>query len=246
MKLKLLHLYHDIMDLYGDKGNIKTLEYRCKMRNIEFEYDTCSIGQSKDFCSYNLIFMGGGADKEQLILADDLKNKKEALKKAFENNTFFLLICGGYQLFGQYYIRADGKKIDGLGFFPYRSEKSKNNDRCIGNIYLDVKLDNKNIKVLGFENHGGQTYDVGEDYFGKLIFGNGNHYDDKYEGYFKDNVIATYMHGPLLPKNPDLSDYIIKKSLLKDYKDVKLSQLDDSFENMARQELLDNLGYKGE
>ncbi|MGP1412167.1 MAG: type 1 glutamine amidotransferase [Peptoanaerobacter stomatis] len=244
MELKLLHLYHDIMDLYGDKGNIKTLEYRCKMRNIDFIYDTCSIGEQKDYSSYNLIFMGGGADKEQLMLSQDLQNKREGLEKALKDNVFFLLICGGYQLFGQYYVNANGEKIQGLKFFPYRTEKSQKNDRCIGNIYIDVELGDDKFKVLGFENHGGQTYDADDKYFGKVIFGNGNHYNSKYEGFFYKNVIGTYMHGPLLPKNPNLADFIIKKSLSKDYKELELSALDDSFENMAKQELLYNLGYK--
>ncbi len=242
MKLKLLHLYHDIMDLYGDKGNIKTLEYRCKRRGIDFVYDTCSIGEEKDYSSYNLIFMGGGADKEQYILSKDLLSKKEGLQKALDNNTFFLLICGGYQLFGKYYVNAEGEKIEGLGFFDYATEKSKKNDRCIGNIYLDVEIDNHKFDVLGFENHGGQTYGADEMHFGKVVFGNGNYYSSKYEGFYNGNVIGTYVHGPLLPKNPELADFIIKKALLKTHAEVDLDELDDSIEVSAKLELLKNLG----
>ncbi len=241
MELRLLHLYHDVMDLYGDKGNIKTIQYRCKKRNIDFIYDTCSIGENKNFSEYDLIFMGGGADKEQLILSKDLLTKKTELKKALDSGSFFLLICGGYQLFGQYYINANGEKIAGLGFFDYATEKSQQNDRCIGNIYLDVNIDGSKFDVLGFENHGGQTYGVEENYFGKVIFGNGNHYKSKYEGFYKNNVLGTYVHGPLLPKNPELADFIIKKSLFKRYNNINLDSLDDTIEHNAKSELLNNI-----
>lgn len=243
MELKLLHLYHDIMDLYGDKGNIQTLKYRCEKRDISLVVDTCSIGEEKDFSYYDMIFMGGGADKEQKILSKDLQSKKSGLKKALDEKTFFLLICGGYQLFGQYYINADGEKIEGLGFFPYKTEKSQKNDRCIGNIYIDVNTDDEQFNILGFENHGGQTYGCDESYFGRVIFGNGNHYLSKYEGFMQENVIGTYIHGPLLPKNPELTDYIIKKSLSKRHNNIKLTKLDNSMENLAKQEILNNLGY---
>ena len=142
MELKILHLYHDIMDLYGDKGNMMTIKYRCEQRGIKFVYDTCSIGEEKDYSSYDLIFMGGGADKEQLILSKDLLSKRTQLAKAMDSGTFFLLICGGYQLFGQYYVNADGHKIQGLGFFDYATEKSKSNDRCIGGSLTLVLISN--------------------------------------------------------------------------------------------------------
>ena len=155
-----------------------------------------------------------------------------------------MLICGGYQLFGQYYVNADGHKIQGLGFFDYATEKSKSNDRCIGNIYLDVEIDGERFDVLGFENHGGQTYGNDESYFGKVIFGNGNYYGAKSEGFYKDNVLGTYIHGPLLPKNPALADFIIRKALLKNHGEVSLEKLDDSIEVNAKKELLENLGQK--
>ena len=244
MELRVLHLYHDIMDLYGDKGNMMSLKYRCEKRGIDFIHDTCTLGEEKDYSHYDLIFMGGGPDKEQMILSKDLLKRKEGLKKAIDDGVFFLLICGGYQLFGQYYIGADNQKIQGLSFFDYKTEKSTTNDRCIGNVYLDINLDGESFDVLGFENHGGQTYGNDEkNYFGKVIFGNGNYYKSKYEGFFKDNVLGTYVHGPLLPKNPKLADFIIKKSLKRRYEDVSLKELDDSMEEYAKKELLENLGY---
>ncbi len=242
MDLKILHLYHDIMDLYGDKGNMMTLRYRTTSRGIDFDYDTCSIGETKDFWDYDIIFMGGGADKEQMILSEDLLKKRDGLKKALDSGTFFLLICGGYQLFGEYYVNADGEKIRGLSFFGYRTEKSERNDRCIGNINIKARLDGEEIDVLGFENHGGQTYGADDSAFGEVVFGNGNYYGSKYEGFYNFSALGTNVHGPLLPKNPELSDFIIKKALSKRYGEVELSKLDDSIEHGAKRELLKNLG----
>lgn len=244
MELKLLHMYHDVMDLYGDKGNIRSFQYRCEQRGIDFVYDTCGIGEEKPFWDFDLVFMGGGADLEQLILSKDLLTKREGLKKAYEEKTFFLLICGAYQLFGRYYVNAEGEKIPGLGFFDYVTEPAQNHQRCIGNIYLEVKAGENHFDVLGFENHGGQTRGAGveERPFGTVLFGNGNHYGSKEEGYMEETVIGTYVHGPLLPKNPELADYIITRALAKRYGAVNLQPLDDSIEIMAKHELLNNLG----
>lgn len=242
MKVKLLHLYHDIMDLYGDKGNIETLRYRSESRGIDFVYETCGIGEDRDFSDFDIIFMGGGADKEQEILSKDLLKKKEGLRKALEAKSFFLLICGAYQLFGKYYVGADGKKIEGLGFFDYVTERSESGKRCIGHIYLKALLDGKEIDVIGFENHGGQTYG-GEDFaLGEVIFGNGNYTSSKYEGFYRENLMGTYVHGPLLPKNPELADFILKKALQKRHESVELAELDDRMELAAKLELLRNLG----
>ncbi|MBP3853357.1 MAG: glutamine amidotransferase, partial [Erysipelotrichaceae bacterium] len=119
MKIKVCWMYHDIMDLYGDKGNILTLQRRCTDRNIGFELETCAISQKMDLNAFDLVFLGGGADKEQLSLIPDLLQRKENIYQALEDHTFFLLICGGYQLFGQYYISADHEKIEGLKINSY-------------------------------------------------------------------------------------------------------------------------------
>ena len=182
----------------------------------------------------------GRGDKEQAILADDLINYKDNINDAINSGVFFLLICGAYQLFGKYYKGVDGNIIPGLGVFDYYTEAiNDRKKRCIGNIVLDVNLNGKQTKVIGFENHGGQTYNISNP-FGKVLFGNGNKFGDVEEGFFKNNVIATYLHGPLLSKNPDIVDYIIKYCLDRKYQeDTVLESLNDEFENLCRKQLLD-------
>ena len=240
-ELKILYLYPDILELYGDYGNIQVLKYRLEKRGITAIIDRYSIGDiTPDFNSYDLVFAGGGADQEQGILADDLIKYKDNIKEAINSGVFFLLICGAYQLFGKYYKSADGDIVPGLEVFDYYTEAiNDRKKRCIGNIVIEANLNGKSTKVIGFENHGGQTFDISNP-FGKVLFGNGNKFGDTEEGYFQNNVIATYLHGPLLSKNPELADYIIKHCLDRKYnEDVVLEPLDDSFEELCRNQLLD-------
>ena len=183
---------------------------------------------------------GGGADQEQEILSKDFINYKTSIKEAIDNGTFFLLICGAYQLFGKYYKNVEGQIIPGLEIFNYYTEAiNDRKKRCIGNIVIETTLNNIKTKVIGFENHGGQTFDVNTP-FGDVLFGNGNKFGDSKEGFFLNNVIATYLHGPLLSKNPELADYIIKYCLDRKYNEnITLSALDDSFESCVREQLLD-------
>ena len=257
-ELKLLYLYPDMLDLYGDYGNIQVLKYRCEKRDINLIVDEYRVEDSMpDFSQYDIVFAGGGADNEQSILASDLVNCKDNIKSAVENGTFFLLICGAYQLFGKYYKGVDGNKIPGLEIFDYYTEAIEDRKkRCIGNIVTMAKINGKNTEVIGFENHGGQTYGV-ETPFGKVLSGNGNKFGDKEEGFFIKNVIATYLHGPILSKNPKITDYIIKYSLDRKYQDNietkdseekllngiannndELTELDDYFEEKCREQLL--------
>ena len=234
MNLKICWMYHDLMDLYGDKGNIQVLKIRCLERGIDCIVDTCSIGEEKDLSEYDLLFIGGGADKEQSILVNDLLSRKENIQKAIESQTFVLLICGGYQMFGQYYLNGDGEKIDGLGFYDYYTESASRDIRCIGNIVVETNIDGESIQVVGFENHGGQTKNISMP-FGKVLKGHGNHFKSGYEGFYDGKVLGTYMHGPLLPKNPRIADFVIKKALSKRYGNVVLEALDDTLENKAHE-----------
>ena len=161
-ELKILYLYPDMLELYGDYGNIQVLKYRLEKRGFNCVVDRYSIGDEKpDFKSYDIIFAGGGADNEQSILSEDLIKYKEEIKEAEDEGVFLLLICGAYQLFGKYYKGVEGNIIPGLEIFPYYTEAiADRKKRCIGNIVLDVTLNGKNSKVIGFENHGGQTYDI--------------------------------------------------------------------------------------
>lgn len=243
MQLKVCWMYHDIMDLYGDKGNIMVLQKRCLDRGIAITVDTCTIGQEMDLTQFDLLFLGGGADREQALLIDDLLARRENIQKAMDQNTFILLICGGYQLFGQYYIAADGTRIEGLKFFDYYTEAGDNYERCIGNIVIECDLDGHKITAVGFENHGGQTRNVSSP-LGSVQSGFGNNVEDHQEGFYNGSVLATYMHGPLLPKNPEIADFIIYKSLAKRYPDItldSLATLDDTFEKLAKQRMLERL-----
>lgn len=241
MELKILWMYHDLMDLYGDKGNTQVLKIRAEKRGIDVTVDTCTIGEKKDISAYDLFFMGGGADNEQGLIYQDLLSRKDNIAKAMEEKTAFLLICGGYQLFGKYYKDQDGNVIDGLGFFDYYTEASDRDHRCIGNIALETEMDGETFKAVGFENHGGQTKNVSSP-FGRVLSGHGNTFKGGFEGFMNEQVAATYMHGPLLPKNPKIADKIILRALKKRYGHVELEPLDDTLENSARDVMLKRLG----
>lgn len=246
MELHICWMYHDIMDLYGDKGNMMVLTKRCKDRGIDVVIDTLAIGEERDVSTYDLLFLGGGADKEQMMLMDDLHSRKDNIKQAMDQGTFVLLICGGYQLFGQYYISADNEKIEGLKFFDYYTETGSNGTRCIGNIAIECDLDGEHITAVGFENHGGQTRNVTTP-LGKVLHGYGNSFEGKQEGFYNGQVLATYMHGPLLPKNPKIADFVIYKSLKKRNPEITLQDLaplDDTLEQKANDFMLHRLHVK--
>lgn len=239
-ELKLLYLYPDMLELYGDYGNIQVLKYRLEKRGIKLSIDKYSLEDAEpDFSSYDIVFAGGGADNEQSILSEDLINYKENIKKAIDNGVFFLLICGAYQLFGKYYKGVEGNIIPGLEIFDYYTEAIEDRkNRCIGNIVIKTKVGEIETEVIGFENHGGQTFNI-DTPFGQVLTGNGNKFGDTQEGFFWNNVIATYLHGPLLSKNPVIADYIISYCLERKYNEkIELEKLDDTFEEKCREQLL--------
>ena len=241
MKLKILWMYHDLMDLYGDKGNIEVLRTRAEKRGIECIVDTCTLNEKKTIEDYDLFFLGGGADREQQLIYKDLLERKDGIQKAMDAGSAFLLICGGYQLFGKYYKDQDGNILESLGFFDYYTVASDRDHRCIGNIALEATIDGETFKMVGFENHGGQTENVATP-LGKVLSGHGNMYQSAYEGFMNDQVIATYMHGPLLPKNPKAADKILKRALRRNYGDTELEPLDDTLEIKAQEVMLKRLG----
>ena len=169
--MRVCWMYHDIMDLYGDKGNMLVLSKRARSRHPVW---WITGSEKEKICRLTICcFFGGGADKEQLSLIPDLLSRKENIAKAIDEKTFVLLICGGYQMFGKYYVAADGSKIECLGFYDYRTETGAEGSRCIGNIVIEAQLDDIHTKMVGFENHGGQT--VGVDHpLGKVLYGCGN------------------------------------------------------------------------
>jgi CobQ-like glutamine amidotransferase family enzyme len=233
MDLKVLWMYHDVMDLYGDRGNIRVLEMRCKARGIDVSVETCGVGGDKKISDFDLLFIGGGADREQNIVCGDLLGRKSEIVNAMDSGTFALLICGGYQFFGKHYIDNENRIIEGLGILDYATESDPGVGRCIGNIEVEAELDGEKMTLVGFENHGGQTKGV-KTPLGKVIIGHGNVYRGEYEGYYDGRALATYMHGPLLPKNPEVADFVIRKALKKRHGDVALALLDDKLEHAAK------------
>jgi hypothetical protein len=244
MYLNIGWLYPDLMNTYGDRGNIITLNYRLKKKGIKPIVHKISVNEPKNLISQmDMIFMGGAQDKQQEIVNKDLKNNKgKYLKDAIEDGVPGLFVCGAYQFLGKYYKAADGTIVNGLGIFDlYTENPGVNFPRCIGNIIIKTELFPK-IKFVGFENHGGRTFLSDKKLaFAKVIKGFGNNGQDKTEGIFYKNSFGTYLHGPILPKNPEIADYLIKKAITKKYGKVKLKNINNKWENKARSFAIDRL-----
>jgi len=242
-------LYPELMSTYGDRGNIIVLTKRCEWREIKVTVLPIDFKTpEKDIESCDFIFGGGAQDRQQGILVDDLREKKgPVLKKMFDRGTPGLFVCGAPQLLGHYYMTGDGKKLEGLGIFDMESKHfGKSKPRCIGNtigkINSQFTIHNSQFKntVVGFENHGGRTY-LGKRIkpFAKVIKGCGNNGEDGTEGAVYKNCIATYSHGPFLPKNPHIADWLIAKTLEVKYKKViPLEPLDDTLEWQAHEAII--------
>lgn len=232
-KLKICHLYPDLLNLYGDRGNIVCLQKRLEWRGIEAEVTGIGAGQPLDASEYDLFFIGGGQDFEQKVLLADLnRGKAGQIRAAIEEEKVFLAICGGYQMLGQYYKTWDGQQCDFIGALDLYTVGHK--DRMVGNYMFQLDAADGGMNVVGFENHSGRTY-LGDKVrpLGKVLSGYGNNGQDGMEGARYKNVFASYSHGPLLPKNPKLADHILKTSLLRKYPGIELEALEDTFENDA-------------
>ena len=227
MKINIAHFYPDLLNLYGDRGNIITLKKRCEWRGIEAEVTEYGIDDDVDFSNIDIAFVGGGSDREQLLVCKKLKSMKREITEFAENNGVILGICGGYQLLGNYY-QLDNENIEGLSVLDIYTVKKE------GRLISNVVIDTPSGYVVGFENHGGRTYINSHEPFGKVLYGNGNNGEDGYEGVRYKNVIGTYLHGPLLPKNASLADNIIKSALERKYGgEITLKELNDEEEDIA-------------
>ncbi|MFZ5596679.1 MAG: type 1 glutamine amidotransferase [Bacillota bacterium] len=232
-------MYPDLLNLYGDRGNIIALARRCQWRGIQVKMHRVNIGEKVNFGEMDFVFLGGGSDREQNLMARDLMQKSEHLREAIEGGLVVLAICGGYQLLGKYYRTLEGEVIPGLGMLDLYTEGGR--DRLIGNIALEINLDGVVRRITGFENHSGRTYIGNLEPFGLVLAGHGNNGEDKTEGARYKNVFCSYLHGPLLPKNPAITDHLILQALRRKYSDVTLEPLDDRLENSANRVMLDRL-----
>lgn len=254
--LNICHLYPDLMDTYGDKGNIIALQKRCEWRGIKTKVTNISVGDSLSTLTFDFFFFGGGQDRQQAIVAPDLQKKSKELKEAIEKGAVSLSICGGYQLLQNYFKTLDGTIIRGIGLFDAYTIGSTT--RMIQNLWIELNPDlqsaiksvykpnlssnnstmkqfsNLTIDLIGFENHSGKTY-LGKNLksLGKVAKGAGNNGEDKTEGAVYKNAFGCYLHGSLLPKNPHFADFLITKALERRYGKVKLKPLDDTLEWQA-------------
>ena len=237
LKLNIAHLYPELLNIYGDMGNIYAIKKRCEWRNISAEVYNINQGADINPDLFDIYFIGGGQDKQQIDVAKEMQKQKENLKQAAENNAVMLAICGGYQLLGKYYLPHKGEKLEGIGIL--NAYTIAGNKRFIGNVTVKSNFLSPET-IVGFENHSGLTYlEEGTTPIGKVITGNGNNGKDLTEGARYKNVFGTYLHGSLLPKNPQFADYLIKLALNKKYNcEIELDKLDDSIENTAHKEAI--------
>lgn len=236
-KLVIGWLYPKLMSTYGDRGNVIVLQKRCNWRKIATEIKVIdAFSTAKELSLCDLLMMGGAQDTQQETVAKDLIKKKETLQKMIENGMPGLYVCGGFQYLGRYYKTANGIKLTQLGILDMYTE-NPGRKRLIGNIIIDANnLCGKPTILIGFENHGGRTIlGNGLKPLGKVLSGFGSNDQAKEEGVLYINTIGTYLHGPILSKNPLLADYLIEKALEKKYNQkVTLEKLDDSLEEKAR------------
>jgi lipid II isoglutaminyl synthase (glutamine-hydrolysing) len=213
--LTLGHLYPEQLNLYGDRGNIMTLRRRCQQRGIELRVVGLGIGDALAPDEYDMLFIGGGQDKEQAPVAQDLYEMKGiGLWASIEDDMPVLAVCGGYQLLSHYYRPAEGPDMRGLGVFDaWTIHKGPHVARCIGNVAITWN----GMTLVGFENHGGRTYLGSSKPLGKVLKGHGNNSEDHTEGAIYRNTFGTYLHGSLLPKNPHFADYLITLAIQRKY-----------------------------
>ncbi len=227
--LRVCGLYPDLMNIYADRGNLFVLQRRCAWRGIGFQLSASGLGEPLEGDAHDIYYIGGGQDRDQLLCAEDLvAGKREALREAAARGAVVLGVCGGYQLLGESYTLGE-KQLSGVGLLDVRTVREPG-PRLIGNVAIEVDLDSERWVLAGFENHGGRTY-LGPDAapLGRVLKGHGNDGRSGFEGVRSGNVIGTYLHGPLLPKNAWFADWLIATALGLDVSN--LVALDDTLED---------------
>ena len=240
--LRVCSLYPELMNIYADRGNLLMLQRRCAWRGIGFELAAVTLGERIDPDAHDLFYMGGGQDRDQRLCAQDLvETKRDGLHSAADRGAVVLAVCGGYQLLGDYYEIGD-ERLAGVGLVDVRTVR-EDGPRLIGNAAIELDLGAGRKVMPGFENHGGRTYlGEGEQPLGRVLSGHGNNGHDGVEGVRRGNVIGTYLHGPLLPKNSWFADWLISTAT-----DAgELEALDDELEHAAHQGALRAAGWDGD
>lgn len=238
--LRIIHLFPELLNLYGDGGNVIVLEKRCEWRGIPVEVKAFGMGDDVDLSGADIVFLGGGTDREQRIVCDELLRHQAELKAYVDDGGVLLAVCGGYQLLGHHYM-MDGEMVQGLGLVDLETVRGEG--RLIGNAAIESPL--FDMPVIGFENHGGRTrLGEGVEPLGKTLAGtHGNNGEDGTEGVHFRNVIGTYLHGPLLPKNPQVADWLIARALERRGESPDLlTELDDAVELEANRVMRKRLG----
>src|SRR5438128_2432720 len=243
MVLKIGHLYPTLMSVAADRGNLFSIERRCKWRGIATEVEQIYVKQTPDFTKYDLILFHGGADREMELASRDIQAKASSLIEAAESNTVFLSVCAGFQLLGHYYKPFQGPELRGVGLLDLYTEGGKT--RFMTHMALECNFEQTGKQVMvGYENHSGRTYlGAKAQPLGKVLAGWGNNGKDGGEGARYKNVFGTYLHGPVLPKNPWFTDLLIQRGLEKRYGKVELTPLNDKEENAAHDAAL-KLAYQ--
>jgi lipid II isoglutaminyl synthase (glutamine-hydrolysing) len=234
MELRVLSLYPEQMNIYADRGNILFLQRRCEWRKIAFVWGGAGPGESIDPAAHDLLYIGGGQDRDQRVVAADMvETKGAALAEAVDDGAALLAVCGGYQLLGESYQLGE-ETLPGLGLADLRTVR-EDGPRLIGNVAIETVLGGEKRLLAGFENHGGRTYlGAGARPLGRVVKGHGNNGGDGFEGVWRDNIVGTYLHGPLLPKNAWLADHLIELALERRYSErPALEPLPDELERAA-------------
>lgn len=237
MELNICHLYPDVLNLYGDRGNVMCMKKRLEWRGIDAKITRLGLGSPVSLAPYDMVFIGGGQDFEQQVLLDDLhRGRDREIKAAIDDGVAFLTVCGGYQMLGSYYETYDGKRCDFIGALDLYTLGAKK--RMIGNYKFKLGESSGGSVVVGFENHSGRTFlGSGLEPLGRVLAGYGNNGEDGTEGARYKNVFGTYSHGPVLPKNPELCDHILLCALKRKYGMAELAPLDDGAEHAAHEEI---------
>jgi len=234
MELRLLALYPEQMNIYADRGNIVFLRRRCEWRGIGFSHAACGPGEDFDPAAHDLLYLGGGQDRDQrAVAADMVETKRDSLAAAVSDGAAMLAVCGGYQLLGHSY-QLGKERLPGLGLADLETVRVQG-ERLIGDVAIEADLGEGPRTIAGFENHGGRTHlGPGAEPLGRVIHGFGNNGEDGLEGVRRDNLIGTYLHGPLLPKNAWLADHLLALALERRYGAAPdLQPLDDALEHAA-------------